>query len=91
MTIHVVGASGATGRLLVEQLLNHGQSVIRLLKNFFRLSFFTLPLLGGVKNLFCFHRKKKQMLRFPRLRSGQVAQHDSIALEWSEGHFSGTY
>ncbi len=27
MTTLVVGASGATGRLLVEQLLNHGQSV----------------------------------------------------------------
>jgi len=27
MTILVVGASGATGRLLVEQLLNRGQNV----------------------------------------------------------------
>ncbi len=27
MTALVVGASGATGRLLVEQLLNRGQSV----------------------------------------------------------------
>ena len=27
MTTLVVGASGATGRLLVEQLLNHGQHV----------------------------------------------------------------
>lgn len=33
MTILVVGASGATGRLVVEQLLNRGQKVKAMLRS----------------------------------------------------------
>lgn len=43
MTILVVGASGATGRLLVEQLLNRGQSVKIIVREVSRLP-------DGVKN-----------------------------------------